>query len=120
MLQWLCKDFVCEISFGCLLTRLVIYCHSSMKALTRELTVAVLFTLVAVDGGFSVFSACSKTCGGGTRIRTCTSPEPRNGGKGCVGESQETCNTKPCEGTTLSCLSSLCMTFSFLFCVKQL
>ena len=55
--------------------------------------------LVPVDGGFSVFSGCSKTCGGGTRIRTCTNPEPRNGGKGCVGESQQTCNTKACEGT---------------------
>ena len=52
-----------------------------------------------MHGGFSPFSACSKTCGGGTRIRTCTNPEPRNGGKGCVGKSQETCNTKACEGT---------------------
>ena len=52
-----------------------------------------------MDGGFSAFSACSKTCGGGARIRTCTNPEPRNGGKGCVGESHETCNTKACEGT---------------------
>ena len=52
-----------------------------------------------MHGGFSVFSACSKTCGGGTRIRTCTNPEPRNGGRGCVGKSLETCNTKACSGT---------------------
>ena len=55
--------------------------------------------LVPVHGGFSVFSGCSKTCGGGTRIRTCTNPEPKHGGRGCIGKSQETCNTKACEGT---------------------
>ena len=53
---------------------------------------------VPVHGGFSAFSACSKTCGGGTRIRTCTNPEPRNGGRGCVGESQQTCHTQACHG----------------------
>ena len=68
-----------------------------MTAFTNDITDSSI--LVAVDGGFSVFSACSKTCGGGTRIRTCTNPEPRNGGKGCVGESQETCNKQACSGT---------------------
>ena len=58
-----------------------------------------LLILVPVHGGFSVFTKCSKTCGGGTRIRTCTNPEPKHGGKGCVGESQETCNTQACNGT---------------------
>ena len=61
----------------------------------------VLFVLAPVHGGFSAFSACSKTCGGGTRIRTCSNPEPRNGGRGCADQSQETCNTKACEGTKL-------------------
>ena len=70
-----------------------------MTAFTHALT--RVFALDPVHGGFSAFSGCSKTCGGGTRIRTCTNPEPRNGGKGCVGESQETCNTKACEGTNL-------------------
>ena len=55
------------------------------------------FLLVPVNGGFSVFSACSKTCGGGIRIRTCTNPEPINGGIGCAGESQQTCNTQTCK-----------------------
>ena len=68
-----------------------------MTAFTHEFPPSIL--LVPVHGGFSDFSTCSKTCGGGTRIRTCTNPEPRNGGKGCVGESQETCNAKACEGT---------------------
>ena len=75
------------------------------------------FVIVPVHGGFSVFSACSETCGGGTRIRTCTNPEPRNGGRGCVGESQETCNTQACAGTK-SC-SQYCFHF-FLLCVLAL
>ena len=62
-------------------------------------TYSFICVLVPVHGGFTVFSGCSKTCGGGTRIRTCTNPEPRNGGRGCVGASQETCNTKACAGT---------------------
>ena len=91
--------FLCVKKCYNALTCLVIHHHLIMRAFTRELTVTVLFVLVAVHGGFSAFSACSKTCGGGTRIRTCTNPEPRNGGSGCAGESQETCNTKACEGT---------------------
>ena len=67
-----------------------------MRAFTHRLTASLM--LVPVNGGFSPFSACSKTCGGGIRIRTCTNPEPRNGGRGCAGASQETCNTKACEG----------------------
>ena len=83
---------------GCLLTCLISYpCHSIVTAFTHELTAS--FALVPVHGGFSTFSSCSKTCGGGTRIRTCTNPEPKNGGRGCVGASQETCNTQACNGT---------------------
>ena len=82
-----------------------------MTALTHELNRA--FVLVPVHGGFSAFSGCSKTCGGGTRIRTCSNPEPRNGGKGCVGESQETCNTKACEGTSFVSKLRLCPCFFF-------
>ena len=79
--------------------------------LTHERTPSCLL-LVPVHGGFSAFSGCSKTCGGGTRIRTCTNPEPRNGGRGCVGESQETCNTKACEGANF--VPKLCFCFAFL------
>ena len=78
------------------------------QSLIHELTVA--FVLVPVHGGFSPFSACSKTCGGGTRIRTCTNPEPKNGGRGCVGASQETCNTQACHGTKFHIfVSSFCV-----------
>ena len=86
-----------------------------MTAFTHELTVA--FVLVPVHGGFSPFSGCSKTCGGGTRIRTCTNPEPRNGGRGCVGASQETCNTKACAGT-IFCYPSFVSFFLSSLCVS--
>ena len=45
-----------------------------------------------VAGGWSLwgeFGSCSQTCGAGfhTRTRTCTNPEPQNGGADCVGDS---------------------------------
>ena len=54
--------------------------------------------LVPVNGGFSAFDRCSKTCGGGIQRRTCTNPEPRNGGRGCVGVSEQACNAQACHG----------------------
>ncbi|KAF8561358.1 hypothetical protein P879_00953, partial [Paragonimus westermani] len=50
--------------------------------------------LVQVDGDWSVWSPwseCSQPCGHGsqTRSRTCSNPEPRNGGTYCVGENTE-------------------------------
>lgn len=56
-----------------------------------------------IDGGLSLFGPfgpCSVTCGGGVQIRSrhCTKPAPAHGGKGCVGELEETrkCNTVLC------------------------
>ncbi|WAR18814.1 MLP-like protein [Mya arenaria] len=56
-----------------------------------------------IDGGYTVWSlwdACSMTCGEGTqsRSRTCTNPEPQNGGLDCIGDFTEssTCNFAPC------------------------
>ena len=57
--------------------------------------------LPPVHGGFSAFGACSKTCGGGIRTRTCTNPAPKHGGRGCNGHTQEACNTQACQGKTL-------------------
>jgi len=61
----------------------------------------------AIDGGFtewSDWSVCTKTCGGGEmhRTRTCTNPEPQNGGQECEGETKEMqeCNCHPCGGPT--------------------
>ena len=58
-----------------------------------------------MDGGFSkwsVFSACSKTCGGGTMTKTrkCDNPAPANGGKNCMGALSvtEPCKNDLCPG----------------------
>lgn len=55
------------------------------------------------NGGFSSwssFSACSKSCGGGLKMRqrACTSPTPLNGGKNCTGLfiDSQACNTNVC------------------------
>uniref|UniRef100_A0A8C9T5B8 ADAM metallopeptidase with thrombospondin type 1 motif 20 n=1 Tax=Scleropages formosus TaxID=113540 RepID=A0A8C9T5B8_SCLFO len=51
-------------------------------------------------GPWGPYSACSRTCGGGTRStsRDCNSPEPRNGGRFCVGRRMKfrSCDTEPC------------------------
>ncbi|XP_060695933.1 A disintegrin and metalloproteinase with thrombospondin motifs 20-like isoform X1 [Hemiscyllium ocellatum] len=51
-------------------------------------------------GPWGSYGACSRTCGGGIRsaVRDCNKPEPRNGGKYCVGRRMKfrSCNTEPC------------------------
>ena len=47
------------------------------------------------DGGWSEWSKCSKECNG-EQTRTCTRPEPLNGGRPCLGESSQPCNISPC------------------------
>ena len=90
----------CEM--GCLLARSLVFGYASCLFETRghsfDHELAVAFVAVPVHGGFSAFSPCSKTCGGGTRIRTCNNPEPRNGGRGCAGNTQEPCHTQACHG----------------------
>ena len=107
-------------SGGCSLTHYSTHLIQSWDhPLTMHLTVSLL--LVPVHGGFSVFSGCSKTCGGGTRIRTCTNPEPKHGGKGCVGVSQETCHTQACHGTKFRAQAmflSFCLFVFLSFCLS--
>lgn len=62
------------------------------------------FTLFA-DGNWtrwSPWNACNRRCGGGiqTRSRTCTNPQPSNGGAYCDGKSLERrpCNSQECAG----------------------
>ncbi len=51
---------------------------------------------------WSQWSSCSLSCGGGnqTQIRTCTKPEPANGGQNCsltnIDTAVQTCNNQPC------------------------
>ena len=62
--------------------------------------------LYSVNGGWTDWpkdwSFCSKNCGGGekTKTRTCTNPEPANGGSECVGKGtkKRSCNTDVCPG----------------------
>ncbi|XP_038063563.1 A disintegrin and metalloproteinase with thrombospondin motifs 6-like isoform X2 [Patiria miniata] len=62
---------------------------------------------VPVNGGWSswsLFGACSVTCGGGqqTRSRTCTNPTPQNGGSTCSGSAldSQSCSTQSCPTTS--------------------
>ena len=50
----------------------------------------------AVDGGWSEWGGCTRTCGAGLIKRACDSPKPRWGGKACAGKSFEFCSTKAC------------------------
>lgn len=62
----------------------------------RTLDFAYTVADVAVDGGWSDWSGCSATCGGGTQTRTCTNPAPSGSGADCSGESSRPCNTQAC------------------------
>ncbi|MFA6330185.1 MAG: carboxypeptidase regulatory-like domain-containing protein [Candidatus Micrarchaeia archaeon] len=50
----------------------------------------------AVNGGWSGWSSCSASCGGGTQYRYCNNPTPANGGASCSGSSSQSCNTQSC------------------------
>jgi hypothetical protein len=58
-----------------------------------------------VNGGWS-WSACSKTCGGGTQTGTCNNPAPANGGAPCSGSGSQACNTQACPNTCTDPLQS--------------
>ena len=106
---------------GCLLTRVVTHPHPIQSWRHSLINLPICScVLVTVHGGFSPFSGCSKTCGSGTRIRTCTNPEPKHGGRGCVGVSQETCNTQACHGAKfhVQALSIACFCLLFLRCKR--
>lgn len=58
----------------------------------------------SINGGWSDWSNCSVSCGGGTKIRTCTNPVPLDGGANCVGNSLESCNIQACAKNIISFL----------------
>jgi len=59
-----------------------------------------------VDCVMSEWSACSATCGGGTRTRTVVTPA-QFGGQAC-GSLEEACNTQSCKPTASVRLTSMC------------
>jgi hypothetical protein len=50
----------------------------------------------SIDGGWSAWSTCSATCGGGTQQRSCSNPVASGGGADCTGASSQACNTNSC------------------------
>ena len=81
------------------------------KLCTYKETFTLIFYICPhlVDGGltsWTPFSTCSKSCGEGTqeRLRTCTNPAPKHGGKDCSGQLKESrnCKEKECPGKTFS------------------
>ncbi|GEM_PF-3167754 len=50
-----------------------------------------------IDGGWSEWSVCSKSCGGGSQTRTCSNPASANGGAVCIGDSTQACNVQVCD-----------------------
>ena len=73
--------------------------------------------LSTVDGGWSAWSDwtyCTLTCGANstkTHTRTCTEPEPSNGGKECKGNDMETesCAWVLCPGNTAYSIVKYCV-----------
>merc|ERR1712002_1041560 len=58
-------------------------------------------TKIKVDGEWSEWGECSKTCGGGWKKRSCTNPPPAHGGADCAVDvygpkDKESCNTEEC------------------------
>nr|XP_033815546.1 A disintegrin and metalloproteinase with thrombospondin motifs 20 isoform X1 [Geotrypetes seraphini] len=77
-------------------------CGSSMHC-HHGVCVKKEMELRPIDGEWSQwgpYGACTRTCGGGIKStsRDCNQPEPKNGGKYCVGRRMKfrSCNTEPC------------------------
>lgn len=49
-----------------------------------------------VNGGWSGWTGCDKSCGGGVQYRYCNNPSPAYGGAGCSGADWQSCNTQAC------------------------
>ena len=60
-----------------------------------------------MNGGWSSWGSCSKSCGSGSQTRTCTNPRPAYGGSQCSGSPFKTCNTEACPGISGADIASL-------------
>jgi len=56
----------------------------------------ITFSNPPINGGWSNWSTCSATCGGGIQTRTCDNPSPAYGGAYCEGDTSQSCNTEVC------------------------
>ena len=63
-----------------------------------------LLTTNQVQGEWSEFGACTKSCGGGTQRRTCV-PRTKNGVRNCEGQRTQPCNEQACPIGTHHCHS---------------
>jgi len=55
--------------------------------------------LPRINGNWTSWGLCSRSCAGGTKFRNCTNPAPQNGGNQCFGSSMQLCNFQPCPTT---------------------
>ncbi|XP_056317948.1 A disintegrin and metalloproteinase with thrombospondin motifs 18 [Danio aesculapii] len=66
--------------------------------------------------GWSEWSDCSRTCGGGVmyRERSCNSPSPQHNGKFCQGPGRlhQLCNTKPCQSDGVDFRAQQCAEYN--------
>lgn len=69
--------------------------HRELSTSTAYINVTVN-PVPVINGGWSGWSSCSVTCGGGTQTRTCTNPTPSGGGATCSGSTSQSCNTGIC------------------------
>jgi len=74
----------------------IIYpCDNFAYGGTKDFSIEVRPT---VDGGWSAWTACNATCGGGWQSRTCNNPPPSEEGANCTGPFLGLCNTQSCGG----------------------
>jgi len=60
---------------------------------TKDFSIEVKPT---VDGGWTGWSSCNATCGGGWQTRACSNPPPSEEGQNCTGANVGPCNTQSC------------------------
>lgn len=75
-------------------------CSYACKCVDYPICVLTQPPCTPVNGGWSGWSACSVTCGGGTQTRSCTNPAPSCNGASCSGSSTQSCNTQACPTAT--------------------
>ena len=93
----------CDSVFFCMLAL-----HVELRSSTQMLLISDYigdcnslyesYVYCAVNGAWSAFGDCSKSCGAGVQTRTCNDPAPKNGGARCSGDATKACNKGACAG----------------------